>query len=164
MGSCLSFSKENVVQEAADSVPMEESKTNMSNHYSIHYPKHEPRKNSSLYNKTHKQMKDIPCFICNKNGIETHHYFIEWAATNAIDWSKFGEASKYLYNPQTGVNINQFDWQEVSKTPEIFIDSHHNMITLCKEHHRSGRRGIHHVPYPDWILQKFSVDNFTFLE
>jgi len=157
MGLCLS------TKEMETSVEPVQESTNMTNHYSIHYPPHEPRKNSSLYNKTHKEMKNIPCFICNKSGIETHHYFIEWAAMNAIDWKKFGEASPYLYNPQTGVNINQFDWTQVAHQPELFIDSHHNMITLCKEHHTSGRRGIHHVPYPDWILQKFS-NGFVFLE
>jgi hypothetical protein len=136
---------------------------NMSFHYIIEYPHHEPRKNSNLYNRTHRAMKDIPCFICKQHGIETHHYYIEWAATNAIDWVEFGEAAKFLYNPQTGENINQFDWLEVAKNPEIFVDSHHNMITLCKKHHTSVGTGIHRTPYSEWFLQKFAKNGFVFL-
>jgi hypothetical protein len=141
----------------------EGKKRNMTFHYTIEYPLHEPRKNSNLYNRTHYAMKDIPCFICKKHGIETHHYYIEWAASNAIDWKEFGEAAKFLYNPQTGENINHFDWDEVAKNPEIFVDSRDNMITLCKKHHTSVGTGIHRTPYSEWFLQKVAKNGFIFL-
>ena len=145
----------------------------MSNHYIVNYPNHEKRKISSIYIKTHHELchvKDFPCFICGKtqkiNGIslETHHFYCEKAAENAIDWIAFGEFAKHTYNIQTGENIGQhFDWKEVEKNPDIFTDSPHNMIVLCKEHHISGSKGIHHVPFPDWILQKYPKNNFQFL-
>jgi len=143
----------------------------MSSHYTVNYPNHERRKNSSIYNKTHHNLvkiKCIPCFICNKSEkegqLETHHFYCEKAAQNAIDWLKFGEFAKNCYNIQTGVNIGEhFNWKEVQKNPDIFVDSEYNMIVLCQEHHRSGNKGIHHVPFPDWILQKYPINNFDFL-
>jgi DNA gyrase/topoisomerase IV subunit A len=112
----------------------------------------------------------MPCFICGKTNktdniqTETHHFYVEKAGENAVDWRKFGEFAKTCYNIQTGENIGHaFDWNEVAKNPDLFVDSKHNMIVLCKEHHISGSFGIHHVPFPDWILQKFAQDGFDFL-
>jgi len=144
----------------------------MSNHYTINYPEHDKRKNSTIYNKTHNELchlRDLPCFICgkrNKDGIvtETHHFYIEKAAQNAIDWVRFSEFAKTCYNIQTGENIGEhFNWDEVEKNPDIFVDSTKNMIVLCKEHHISSSFGIHHVPFPEWFLQKFGKNNFKFL-
>jgi len=144
----------------------------MSSHYTVNYPIHEKRKNSSIYNKTHHDLvhvKKLPCFICGKmntesDSLETHHFYCEKSAENAIDWIKFGEFSKKCYNIQTGENIgSHFDWNNVHKNPDIFVDSPYNMIVLCKEHHISGNKGIHHVPFPDWILQKYPKGRFEFL-
>ena len=145
----------------------------MSNHYTTNYPEHEPRKDSSIYHKTHHELchvRDMPCFICGKSnkkdGIvtETHHFYVEKVAENAIDWRKFGEFAHICYNIQTGENIgDSFNWEEVEKNPDIFVDSRFNMIVLCKEHHISGSKGIHHVPFPDWIVQKFANSGFEFL-
>jgi len=112
----------------------------------------------------------MPCFICGKSNkknnisTETHHFYVEKAAQNAIDWIKFGEFAKICYNIQTGENIGDpFDWAAVAKNPDLFVDSKYNMIVLCKEHHISGKRGIHHVPFPNWVLQKWGKDGFQFL-
>ena len=50
-----------------------------------------------------------------------------------------------------------------AKNPDIFVDSKYNMIVLCVEHHRSSNRGIHHVPFPEWILQRNAKNGFEFL-
>jgi len=145
----------------------------MSSHYIVNFPNHEKRKESSTYRKTHHSMcvdKNIPCFICGKTqqgshiSLETHHFYCEKAAQNAIDWLKFGEFAKNCYNIQTGEYIgNKFDWSKVEENPDIFVDSEYNMIVLCKEHHISGTKGVHHVPFPNWILQKYPKDDFQFL-
>ena len=159
-------------QQQQPQQPQPSHQLHQSNHYIVNYPNHEKRKNSSIYTKTHHELchvKDFPCFICGKtqkkNGIslETHHFYCEKAAENAIDWIAFGEFAKHTYNIQTGENIGQhFDWKEVEKNPDIFTDSPHNMIVLCKEHHISGSKGIHHVPFPEWILQNIpkTISNF----
>ena len=135
----------------------------LSNHYTVHYPAHEPRKASSTYTKTHRAMKSMPCFICGKTNladgihVETHHFYCEKVFQNVFDWPKFGEFAGMCHNLQTGELIGPlFDWAEVARNPDLFVDSPHNMIVLCKEHHTSGARGIHHVPFPDWLAQKFA--------
>ena len=135
---------------------------NMSAHYTVHYPAHEPRKASSLYNKTHRSMKEMECFICGKSkskdgiSVETHHFYCEKVFQDVFDWKKFGEFAEKNVNLQTGAPMGGFDWSEVAVNPELFVDSASNMIVLCKEHHRSGRKGIHHVPFPEWMAQKFA--------
>jgi hypothetical protein len=147
------------------------------NHHSIHYPDHPPRVDTPLYKKTHAKLcfeenEDLGCLICGKNRkrdkvvTETHHFFCEKAAELGIDWIKFGEESYLLVNPQTKLCLANagFDWEEVAKDPHIFVDSEANMIVLCPLHHRSEECGIHHVPYPEWILQKFAKKGFKFLD
>lgn len=145
---------------------------NITNKYTINYPDHEKRKNTNIYNRTHTELciqKKLKCFICNKTSkeigtsLETHHFYIEKAAVNAIDWYKFEAFAKNCYNIQTGECIGNFNWDEVRKNPDIFVDSKYNMVVLCKNHHTSGRYGIHHVAFPDWIQQKFVVKNYVYL-
>jgi hypothetical protein len=143
--------------------------------YKVHYPPHEKRKETCLYRKTHKYLcdeKKLSCFVCGKRrddlggeSLETHHFYVEKAAENGIDWDKFSEFAVRGYNIQTGESLSEgMDWLDVKKNPYLFVDSRNNMVVLCKEHHTSSRRGIHHVPFPDWILQKYPKDGFTFLE
>jgi hypothetical protein len=65
MGTC--FSKSNIDSSIVDSTVDEVEITN----YKVHFPKHEPRKSSTIYTRTHKHMKHMPCFICQK----TNHYY-----------------------------------------------------------------------------------------
>ncbi len=156
-----------------DKVIIKSRQLKVSSHYTVNYPTHEKRKNSALYNRTHRELcytKNIGCFICGKNNkdnkisTETHHFYIEKVGTNAIDWHKFGKFASSCYNIQTGEFLgDKFDWEKVAENPEIFVDSKYNMVVLCKEHHISGTKGVHHVPFPDWVLQKFAKDNYEFL-
>jgi hypothetical protein len=169
MGNCC---KKNNNEDAKIDIVIEGRKKNKNTHYTVNYPLHDKRKKSKTYVATRIELidrLDIGCFICGKckseyNSIEleTHHFYIEKVATNAIDWKKFGEFSKNCYNIQTGENINKFNWEEVEKNPDIFVDSKYNMIVLCKMHHRQ-KKGIHSIPYPDWILQKFAKGGFEFI-
>jgi hypothetical protein len=169
MGSC--FSKINELElEVEAEVEVEVEFDEMVKYkHKTHFPKHEPRKVSPIYRRTHLNMKHMPCFICGKTNkkdnihVETHHFYIEKAGENAIDWKVFGEFADKCYNIQTGESLAQFDWSVVATNPDLFVDSEQNMIILCKQHHTSGKYGIHHVPFPDWILQKFPKDGFQFL-
>ena len=173
MGNYCLYNKAQTSDESSNITIVPSHNRNMSNHYIVNYPDHEPRKDSSIYKKTHHELchiKDTPCFICGKThkndgiSLETHHFYCEKAGENAIDWEKFGEFAQKCYNIQTGEFIgNKFDWKEVANNPDTFVDSPYNMIVLCKEHHISSNRGIHHVPFPDWILQKYPKSGFQFL-
>jgi hypothetical protein len=169
MGSCYSKCKKVFVPSPGTSLERHDTLEPSPKRHKTNFPSHEPRKSSSIYRKTHKQMQHMPCFICGKTNkkdniyVETHHFYIEKAAENAIDWKVFGEFADKCYNMQTGESLAKFDWDEVAKNPDLFVDSQQNMIVLCKQHHTSGSFGIHHVPFPDWILQKFPKDGFQFL-
>jgi hypothetical protein len=171
MGACTSDG--NIV-ESVSIAPEEKSEENNSRNVKIEYVSHHPKSTSpnrtSLYKRTHNQLcnrQNLPCFVCDKNDeedeTETHHFFVKRSVSNVIDWIKFGQKAEFLYNPQTGVNIGEeFNWKEVEKDPHIFVDSVHNMVVLCKEHH-AGFTGIHNVPFPDWFPQIAPKDGFVFL-
>jgi hypothetical protein len=163
---------QNEITEINDEIHTPKDKKVYHEHYIVHYPDHPPRKDSEFYKKTHINLcikQNTPCFICGKthrdgSQMESHHFFIEKAAESAVDWIKFGEYAQNFYNPQSGTNIGKnFDWKEVSKNPDIFVDSEDNMIVLCEEHHRSNYMGIHHMPFPEWILQLAPKDGFAFI-
>ena len=120
-------------------------KLNRSTHYIVNYPDHVKRKDSAIYKRSHHELchiRDTPCFICGKTqkkdniSLETHHFYCEKSAENAIDWQEFSKFATNCYNIQ---------------------------IVLCKEHHISGGKGIHHIPFPDWIIQKYPKNGFEFL-
>ncbi len=136
------------------------------NTHVTHYPDHPPRAESARYRRTRdKLVRAHGCYVCEaKAGLEAHHFFVESAAALAIDWKKFELRAKTLYNPQTGENLfAAFVWGDVRADPETFVDSPQNMVVLCLEHHRSGARGIHHVPFPEWVLQLAPLPGFEFL-
>ena len=140
----------------------------MSNHYTIRYPTHDTRTISAVFRKTRNLLiktNGIKCFICqNSETLEVHHFYCEKYATNAIDWDKFALFAATTYNIQTGTRLDHdINWELVKINPDLFVDSINNMVVLCKSHHTSGKFGIHHVPFPDWILQRFAKSEFKFL-
>jgi hypothetical protein len=159
MGCCYSRS----VAEKNDA-EVEATVRNMTNHYTVHYPMHEERKASTIYNKTRKALKHTPCFVCGATEhVEIHHFYVEKAMENSVDWEKFAQFAKTCHHFQTGEFIgDKFDWEAVAMTPDIFVDSPFNMVTLCKKHHTS-KLGIHHVPFPEWISQKFAREGIVVL-
>jgi hypothetical protein len=92
--------------------------------------------------------KKATCYICDASkDLEIHHYHVEWAMQNAVDWEKMK-----LLHPE-------FHW-ETFKKPEDFIDSPYNSMVLCEKHHRGTNTGIHAMPYPLWIMQRYVREDF----
>lgn len=130
----------------------------------IYYPNHEPRVASELFERSRHHIIDelkTPCWICGldyetalkqNNGLELHHFYVEWADSEAIDWSETGRI-RLLHK--------DFDWTKFTK-PEDFVDSEFNMMVLCMNHHRGKDRGIHLLPYPIWQVQAVQRKDFTF--
>jgi len=116
-----------------------------------YYPDHVQRTESSLFRKTKHHLVhvlDTPCYICGtKENRESHHKFIEWAFANAVDWDKVKE------------DHPDFDWSTF-KSAEDFVDSEYNALILCSKHHRAPNHGVHHMPYPNWLIQKYVRDDF----
>lgn len=123
----------------------------------IAYPKHEPRKASSTYRKTHKHLVytlDAPCWICGikhseGGAMETHHAHFEWASQNGLDLEKVTK-----------------DWPDLTDRDKLaeWVDSEANMLVLCAAHHRGKHTGIHEISYPAWLLQRYEGEDFTFIE
>jgi hypothetical protein len=114
-----------------------------------HYEEHAPRNESSSFRAIKKKMHDekVPCYIGNgrcEGNIEIHHNIIEWSAATEVDWEKVKTETKapFFSDPDTRIN----------------------MQALCEKHHRHKGFGIHLVPYPIWILQKYmkeeALDDF----
>jgi hypothetical protein len=122
-----------------------------SSSFAEYYPAHEPRTESALFRKTKKHYHEngATCFICGTNEkIEIHHVIIEWAFANAVDWEK------------VKAEHPNFDWSAF-KSAEDFVDSIYNTIPLCEVHHRDSHKGVHHVPGPNWLIQKYVKDDFV---
>jgi hypothetical protein len=118
----------------------------------IFYPDHPPRTESPLFARTKRKMithDDIPCFICGTKTLrEVHHYFVEWAFADGVDW----ELMRSMHP--------NFDWSKF-KDPADFVDSPYNMLILCQAHHRGQHTGIHYMPYPLWIMQKHKRHDYV---
>ena len=171
MGNCI-YSKEIHTDLQEEKQDVQHYHTmNQTSHFTVRYPDHPPRTVSPTYRKTHAELchSSAQCFLCGKlqskeDPLESHHFYCEKAAESAVDWEKFGQRANKLFHIETGVCIGtQFDWSKVAIKPEIFVDSVHNMIVLCRQHHTSSNKGIHHIPFPVWILQLEPKDGFSFL-
>lgn len=121
----------------------------------VYYPDHAPRTESSLFKRTKKHLVkelDTPCWICGtKENREVHHFHIEWAYADAVDWDKVRELHP------------DFDWSKFKEAKD-FIDSEYNMMVLCEKHHRQDDHGIHMLPYSIWVIQKITKEDFIFTD
>jgi len=150
----------------------------------INIPEHEKRKSSSLFERTRKTLieREQCCYICGRTGpelehpLEAHHHPIEWSMTNMIDWDEF---SKDCKAGKWGIHAQQFDWEtffagamevlvngaeiRIPQDPYQFVDDMRaNGMLLCKEHHIGRDEGIHTMPHPLWIAQKYGIEGYQF--
>ena len=129
--------------------------------FEIIVPEHVEREESGLFRKTHKKLinKDSRCWVCGGTReevgpLELHHKYISWAhMNNRIDWNKVKEdCPEFPY-------WSTFD----PANPESFIDSEWNScMVLCKQDHTGKNSGIHCLPYPEFILQRYLAEGEEF--
>ena len=133
--------------------------------FNINIPGHEPRTTSDVFAVTRKHLiddLDTPCWICgSKDNRQVHHYYLEWALSDACDWTKLK-----LDHPDF-TNWAKIDPSDIT-TFKFFVDDAYNMKVLCQPHHTGtgksdGKYGIHAVPLPIWSFQKYVKDGFTFI-
>jgi hypothetical protein len=117
----------------------------------VFYPDHPPRTDSALYRRTRHHLidvLDIACWVCgSKDNRETHHQHVEWAYADGVDWDHMR-----VLHPD-------FNWGTF-KTAEDFVDSEYNMLILCDIHHRHKNHGIHYLPFPIFVMQRYKRDDF----
>lgn len=123
-------------------------------HITRYYPDHEDRVASEEYRHTRHQLivvQQLPCWICGtRDKLESHHFYVEWADQNAVDWDVFQKR-----------HPNVVDWSQYRDNPARFVDSPENMRILCAKHHRHVNHGIHCLTYSDWELQAWPKPGYV---
>lgn len=105
------------------------------------------------------------CFVCDGNEAEVgplqaHHYPIERSLATAWDWPRFIADCKA---GRWGVYCQAFHWEgfEPSSNPYQFVDDMSvNGLLLCEKHHIGKDEGIHTLPHPLWIFQKYAAEGY----
>ncbi len=127
----------------------------------VNLPGHEARTASSLFVHTRKALieKNPHCWICGRTAeesghpLEAHHMGIEYSFMTApIDWGRVAE------------DFPLFDWATFDPAkPGEFVD---NMLAqgllLCKDHHTHPETGIHTLPWPIFVMQRYLKDGYKF--
>lgn len=115
----------------------------------VEYPAHAARTESHEF-ATNKRLLvgklDLPCIACgSKDHREVHHWHIEWAQwedtdpAKVLDWMH--RMDIYGYAAQLG------------DKPVESPDDIRNLVVICESCHRGRGKGIHLVPFPNWISQ-----------
>ena len=159
----------------------------------VNLPGHGPRKETSLYTRTHKLRVDVDttCWICGRiakdtgHPLETHHHPVERSlaemtdfrlvqadceagmygdAAKSFDWADFWVGAVEVHDTITyadGVTEEFIFLKPVD--PYKFVD---NMLVngrvLCKEHHIGKDEGIHYLPYPLHVGQRYARKGYKF--
>lgn len=113
-----------------------------------HVPTHSPRKNDPYYkffNEARLHMKRLGllrCWVCGTlANIQVHHN-LEYCFLNALDWQR--------------VRDDHLDWNITTEEEfKIKCEQEGNLTALCQPHH-TGRYGIHFLPYPQFLANKYS--------
>lgn len=134
----------------------------------VNIPEHEERKTTALFERTRKELiarEGGRCFVCNQTPEETghpseaHHHPIERSLAELIDWDRFkADALAGVW----GEKIRAFDWDHFTDWTQFVDDMTVNGMLLCKEHHIGKDEGIHTMPFPLWIAQKYAREGYQF--
>jgi hypothetical protein len=125
-------------------------------------PAHEARTTTRLFELSKRQLmkrEDPPrCWICRRTAdevgpLEAHHAGIERSfAEGEIDWEIVKQ------------DFPHYDWTHFDPAnPYSFVDDMEAQgILLCKVHHTGKGTGIHTLPYPLFVLQRYLKDGVQF--
>ena len=128
----------------------------------IDIPEHRDRVATALFIKTRKRLleRDKVCWICGCpeseiGSLEAHHYPIERSFAEMIDWSEGSQIRKDFPNFAWG----SFD----ASNPYTFVDDMNvNGRLLCKAHHIGKDEGVHALPEPIWLAQRYGQEGYKF--
>lgn len=141
------------IVEADELVSAQEYRDTVTIRVEQFFPDHEPRDEDphySVFRAARKQLKKdgrLVCFICGaentkESPIELHHHHVEWSLQNGVDLEKFFRCHD--------TEVKERTREELSR----WTDSIENVLPLCQHHHR-GAGGIHCLPHPQWIIQRY---------
>ena len=155
-------------------------------------PGHAPRKETALFEHTRKLLIEREggrCFVSGQTAeelgqpLEAHHHPIERCFAEIIDWSLFSKDCKAGH---WGIHAQAFDWEGFFKgakqmtvagetplhpdtvyllpvDPYLFVDDMRvNGLLLGKPFHTGKDEGIHTLPFPIWLVQKYAIEGTQF--
>lgn len=135
-------------------------------------PEHEERGSASaLFIRTRKSLIEREggrCWICGRteeesgHPLEAHHHPVERCFAEEID---FGLVRADALSGHLGPHPQAFDWVAFQAQPDIyqFVDDMTvNGLLLCKDHHTVGNEGIHTLPGPIWLAQRYAKEGVKF--
>jgi hypothetical protein len=141
----------------------------------VNIPEHEARKTTALFRTTRATLiarEGGRCFMCGRTAaeagpLEAHHHPIERCFAEEIDWRlveldcRIGVAA---FTPGQREAMMAFDWSKFDPAQwENFVDDMNvNGLLLCKDHHTAADDGIHTVPGPIWLAQRYAKDGVRF--
>ena len=135
----------------------------------VEIPGHALRVTTPLFERTKKILIERVggrCFICNGTAAEigsplqAHHYPVERSLATAWDWPRFIADCK---SGRWGVYCQAFHWEgfDPISDPYQFVDDMSvNGLLLCEHHHIGKDEGIHDLPHPLWIWQKYAPEGY----
>lgn len=133
-------------------------------------PAHADRVTTALFRETREKLLQRDggrCWICDRTAaesghpLEAHHVVIERCVTEMVDWPRFiAQAKRGDY----GYYVQTFDWDsfDPAKPYDFVDDMTANGRVLCKSHHVGKNEGIHNLPGPLWLPQRFAKDGYKF--
>lgn len=133
-------------------------------HIDVNLPGHDPRVTTSLFRKTRLELLERVggrCWVCGGTAeetghpIEAHHHPIERSFAEMIDWGPDSQVRK---------DFPHFDWENFdASNPYTFVDDMTvNGMPLCKAHHIGADEGIHTMPFPLVLAERYGKIGYTF--
>lgn len=130
----------------------------------VFVPGHDPRETTSLFIKTRKALIKTAggkCYVCGRTAaesghpLEAHHHPIERSFAEMIDWSEGGLIRH---------DFPQFDWANFDPAnPYKFVDDMTiNGVIFCKDHHIGKDEGVHYLPLPLFMAQRYGKEGYQF--
>ena len=135
----------------------------------VNIPAHADRVTTPLFRRSKAELvaKNPRCWVCGATAeesghpLEAHHIIIERCfAEGRLDWEGL---MRDCIAGEFGKEAQAFDWSAFDPAdPYSFVDSAANLRLLCKAHHTGKDEGIHAMPYPIWIVQRYLPDGYRF--
>lgn len=128
----------------------------------VNLPGHDPRKATPLFERTRLHLIEREggrCWVCGRTAeesgapLEAHHCGIERSfATAPINWDLVKK------------DFPNFAWETFDESnPLDFVDDMLAQgLLLCKEHHTHPETGIHTLPWPLFIMQRYLKTGYKF--
>ena len=129
----------------------------------VYIPGHEERGSATpLFVRTRKHLleRDKVCWICGcpaseVGSLQAHHWPIERSFAEMVDWSEGSQIRK---------DFPSFGWGSFDESnPYTFVDDMNvNGRLLCKAHHIGKDEGVHTLPEPVWLAQRYGKEGYKF--